>query len=202
MASPLITGAQRAVGAALLFAAAAILAGVAPGPEGVRYAVFGAVEGMFALLLAAALVGRDVWRRPGGALEWLAVAYGTLATAQLLEFLLPPPGLLEWMVVTGLLFSSWGLLAIGSRRRLVQALAALAVLLCLVRYSVLPMLWSLGPERGSILGLGSVAESMRSAVAEPRPFGLAAQLLGVLAAALWALATHLLGSPPRDAEPD
>lgn len=197
----MMTGSQRGVAAALLFAASSLLAGVAPGPAGIRYGVFGAVEGMFALLLTAALVGREVWRRPDGALGWLAVCYGALATAQLLEYLLPPPGVLEWVVVVGLLFSSGALLG-GSRRRMVHALAVLAVLLSLVRYSVLPLLWSIGPERGAGLGLGNLAESVRTTLAEPRPAGVAAQLLGVLAAALWAIGTRFLWPPEETVPPD
>jgi hypothetical protein len=189
-----MSGAQRSVAAALLFAMAAGLAGVAPGDAGVRYAVFGVVEGMFALLLANALVGRGVWTRPGSAAGWIAIVYGTLATAQLLEFLLPPPGVVEWVVVIGLLFSAWGLFGTGGARRVAHSLAALAVLLALIRYSVIPRLWALGPEPGSALGLGNMAEAVRTTLAEPRATGAAAQLCGFAAAALWALATRLLWS--------
>jgi hypothetical protein len=193
-----MTAAQRSVAAALLFALAALVAGVAPGDEGVRYAVFGAVEGLFALLLAQALVARGFWPRPGGVTGWLALAYGTLAAAQLLEFLLPPPGVVEWVVVIGLLFSAWGLFGSGGRRRIAHSLAAVAVLLALIRYSVVPRLWTLGPEAGTGLGLGNLAEGVRSALAEPRPAGAAAQLCGVLAAVLWAAATRLLWVPAAD----
>jgi hypothetical protein len=192
------TPARRQVAASILFALGAGLAGVAPAAEGVHYAVFGVVEGMMALLLANALVARGVWSRPAGALGWLPVVYGTLATAQLLEFLMPPPGVVEWVVVIGLLFSAWGLFGSGEARRVVHSLAGLAVLLALIRYSVIPRLWALGPEPGSALGLGNMAESLRTTLAEPRPTGAAAQLLGFAAAALWALGTRLAwpAAPP------
>lgn len=192
-----MTSAQRAVAAATLFLFAAGLSGVAPGPEGVRYSVFGVVEGMFAMMLAAALASRGVWPRPTGWVGWLPLVYGALATAQLLEFLLPPPGVVEWVVVIGLLFSSWGIMGGSSRRRVVHSLGVLAVLLALIRYSLIPRLWALGPERGAALGLGNLAEAVRTTLAEPRPVGAATQLLGVLAAALWALATWLVW-PPED----
>ena len=204
MASTL-TRAQRAVAAALLFLMAAGIVGIAPGEQGVHYAVFGAVEGILSLLLAAALLGRGVWMRPVDALGWTAVIYGTVALAQVLEFLLPPPGVLEWVVVIGLLFSSWGLVGAGDRRRVVHSLAAAAVLLALVRYSVLPLLWTIGPERGAALGLGNLAESVRVSIAQPRSSGAAAQLLGVLGIALWAAATRLLwpseSTPSDPAQP-
>jgi hypothetical protein len=196
-----MTPAQRSVAAAVLFAFAAGVAGVAPGADGVRYGVFGAVEGTLALLLVYALCASEIWPRARTPLEWVAVAYGGVATAQLLEFLLPPPGVVEWVVVIGLLFSAGGLFGGGSRRRIVHSLAALAVLLALLRYSVIPFLWTLGPERGAALGLGSLAESVRTSLAQPRPSGAAAQLLGVVAAALWALATRILWPPAAPAGP-
>jgi hypothetical protein len=63
---------------------------------------------------------------------------------------------------------------------------------------VVPRLWTRGPEAGTGLGLGNLAEGVRTALAEPRPAGLAAQLCGVLAAVLWAAATRLLW--PLDAD--
>jgi len=195
-----MSGGQRAVLASILFLFAAGLAGLAPGEAGVRYALFGVVEGMFAMMLAAALASRGIWPGPGRWDGWLPLVYGALATAQLVEFLLPPPGVVEWVVVIGLLFSSWGILGGSSRRRVVHSLAALAVLLALIRYSLIPRLWTLGPERGGVLGLGNLAEAVRTTLAEPRPAGPAAQLLGVAAAALWALATWLVWPEDRSDE--
>ncbi|HEX8360714.1 MAG TPA: hypothetical protein VF613_11415, partial [Longimicrobium sp.] len=89
------TPAQRAVGAALLFLAAAALAGVAPTDRGVQYRAFGIVEGVFSLLLTYILLQRRAWTSPAGVAGWAAVVYGTLATAQIAEFLFPPPGVVE-----------------------------------------------------------------------------------------------------------
>ncbi|HEU4882911.1 MAG TPA: hypothetical protein VFT45_11710, partial [Longimicrobium sp.] len=85
-----MTAAQRNVAAALVFLASATVAGIALVPDGVEYRAFGMVEGVFALLFAYLLVFRGAWARPEGATGWIALAYGTVASAQALELLLPP----------------------------------------------------------------------------------------------------------------
>ena len=205
MAPPLTwTPAQRATAAALLFLAAAVLSGVAPVEGGVEYRAFGIVEGLFALLLAHLLVLRGAWMRPVGLAGWAAVAYGTVASAQVLEFLFPPPGLIEWVVVAAVAFTAWGALAGGSRRRMMVSLGTLAILLALVKYSVIPVLWErVGPAPGTALGFGDMAESVRRVFADHRPVRPAGQLLGFLAACCWAAATRLLwvDDPRPDAAP-
>jgi len=193
MASPPVTGARRAVGAALIFLGSAVLAGVLLTPDGVRYRTPGLVEGVFALLLTYVLLLRGVWARPLGWPGWLAVAYGTAANAQVLELLLPPPGVVEWVVVFVLAFVSWGALTSGPRTRLVASLASLALLLALLRYSVIPVLWArIGPAPGTAFGLGDAAESLRRVLADHEPTLPSGQLLGIAALALWALGTRLL----------
>jgi hypothetical protein len=200
------TPAQRAVAAAMLFLVASVLAGIVPLEHGVEYHLFGIVEGLFALLLAYLLVLRGAWPAPAGATGWVAVVYGTVATAQVLEFLLPPPGLVQWVVVTGLAITAWSVFTAGSARRLAASLASLAVILALVRYSVIPVLWTrLGPAQGTAFGLGDLAENARRVFADWRPVRPAGELLGFLAVCCWALATRLVWSaadsdappPPR-----
>lgn len=198
------TPAQRAVAAAMLFLAAGVLAGIVPLEHGVEYHLFGIVEGLFALLLAYLLVLRGAWPAPAGVTGWAVVAYGTVATAQVLEFLLPPPGLVQWVVVTGLAITAWSVFTAGSPRRLVASLASLAVILALVRYSVIPVLWTrLGPAQGTAFGLGDLAENARRVFADWRPVRPAGELLGFLAVCCWALATRLVWSagPESDASP-
>ena len=188
-----MTNAQRHVAAALVFLASAAVAGVALVPGGVEYRAFGMVEGVFALLLSYLLVFRGAWDRPQGVTGWLAVMYGTVAGAQVLELLLPPPGMIEWMVVAGLAVTSWGAFSGGTRRRLVFSLAALALLLAVLKFSVIPVLWArLGPAAGTAFGLGDAAEAVRRTFADYRPLRPAGQLVGFVALALWALGTRLL----------
>lgn len=188
-----MTAAQRHVAAALVFLASAAIAGVALTPEGVEYRAFGMVEGVFALLFTYLLTFRGAWERPEGAMGWIAVAYGTVASAQALELLLPPPGMIEWMVVAALAVTSWGAFSGGTRRRLIFSLATLALLLAVLKFSVIPVLWGrLGPAAGTAFGLGDAAEAVRRTFADYRPLRPIGQLVGFVALALWAMGTRLL----------
>ena len=195
------TAAQRAVAASLLFLASAALAGVTLVEHGVEYHLFGLIEGIFALLLGYLLVLRGAWAAPAGITGWLAVVYGTVATAQVLELLFPPPGLVQWVVVTGVAVAAWGVFSAGSPRRLVASLASLAVVLALVRYSVIPVLWThLGPAPGTAFGLGNLAEGARRIFADWHPVRPAAELVGFVAVCCWALATRLVWSPTAEVD--
>lgn len=188
-----MTAAQRHTAAALAFLASAAVAGVALVPDGVEYRAFGMVEGVFALLLAYLLVFRGAWERPEALTGWMAVAYGVLASAQVLELLLPPPGMIEWMVVAGIAVTAWGAFSGGTRRRLVVSLGSLALLLAVLKFSVIPVLWTrMGPAAGTGFGLGDVAEGVRRTFADYRPLRPAGQLVGFVALAFWALGTRLL----------
>jgi hypothetical protein len=191
-----MTLAQRQTAAALVFLAGATVAGVALVPGGVEYRAFGMVEGVFALLLAHLLIVRRAWEPPATLPGWMAVAYGTVASAQALELLLPPPGMIEWMVVAAIAVTAWSAFSGGTRRRFVVSLASLALLLAVLKFSVIPVLWErIGPAAGTAYGLGDVAESVRRAFADYRPLRPAGQLVGFVALALWALGTRLLWPP-------
>lgn len=193
MAAAPLTPERRAVAAALLFLGSAALAGVQLAEGGIRYRTPGIVEGVLALLLTYILLLRGAWLRPAGWLGWVAVAYATAANVQVLEMLLPPPGIIEWMVVFVLAFAAWGALTSGNRTRLIASLASLALLLALLRYSVIPVLWErVGPAPGAAFGLGDAAESVRRVLADHEATRPGGQLLALLALALWALGTRLL----------
>ena len=201
MAAAPLTPERRSVAAALLFLGSAALAGMQLVENGVRYRTPGLVEGVFALLLTYVLLLRGAWVRPGSWLGWLAVAYGTAANAQLLEMLLPPPGVVEWMVVFVLAFAAWGALTAGTRTRLVASLASLALLLALLRYSVIPVMWErVGPAPGAAFGLGDAAEAVRRILADYEPTRPSGQLLGLVALGLWALGTRVLWDVDGPAE--
>lgn len=188
-----LTPERRAVGASLLFLVAAFLAGVNPGMDGLSYNTFGITEAIIALLLTHVFVRHGVWWSPLGALRWLALGYGAVATAQLLELLIPPPGVLEWLVLTGIAFSAWAVVAAGSRSRLLAGLAALGLLLAVLKFSVIPVLWNrAGPGPGEAWGLGDLAEGLRRLVVDYQPVTAGGQLLGAGAIALWAAGTRLL----------
>ena len=163
------------------------MAGIALVPDGVEYRAFGMVEGVFALLLAYLLVFRGAWDAAGDADGVDGRGYGTLASAQAMELLLPPPGMIEWMVVAGIAVTAWGAFSGGTRRRLVFSLATLALLLAVIKFSVIPVLWGrMGPAAGTAFGLGDAAESVRRTFADYRPLRPVGQLVGFAALALWA----------------
>lgn len=191
--TPTLTPARRAVATALLFLGSAFLAGVSPGPAGVTYRTFGITEGILALLFTYIFTLRRAWIRTPGPLGWLAVGYGTIASAQLLDLLLPPPGVVEWLVVTGLALSAWAALAGRSRKRLMASLASLALLLALLKFSVIPFVWErAGPAAGEAWGLGNLAESVRRLFVDYEPVEPVGQLVGFAAIACWTIATRLL----------
>lgn len=193
MDSSPLTPAQRAVAAALLFLGSATLAGVTLVADGVVYRTFGLVEGIFALLLTYVLVHRGAWLSPAGASAWAAVGYGTLANAQLLELLFPPPGVIEWGVVGALSIAAWSALGRGSRERLVVSLASLALVLAVLKFSLIPAVWSgTGPAAGTAFGLGDLAERGRRFLADGQPVRPVGQLVGFAALCLWVVATRLL----------
>lgn len=188
-----ITADRRTVAAALLFLGAAFLAGVNPGLDGLSYHTFGITEAIIALLLTHVFVRHGVWWSPPGALRWVALGYGAIASAQLLELLLPPPGILEWLVLTGIAFSAWAVVAAGSRSRLLAGLTAMALLLAVLKFSIIPVLWDrAGPGPGEAWGLGDLAEGLRRLVVDYEPVTAGGQLLGAAAITLWALGTRLL----------
>jgi len=192
-----LTAERRAVAAALTFLLAAFLAGVTVGPGRVHYALFGITEGLAAILLTFAFLQRKVWWNETGWLRWVAIGYGTLANAQILELLLPPPGVLEWMVIMGLAFGGWALLAASTRERMLTGLATVALMLALLRFSIIPILWDrAGPGPGEAWGLGDLAEGMRRLVVDHQPVTASGQVLGVVAIAAWALGTRLLWEGP------
>lgn len=188
-----LTADRRSVSAALLFLAAAFLAGVNPGPEGLSYRTFGITETIIALLLTHVFVRHGVWWSPPGMLRWVALSYGAVASAQLLELLIPPPGILEWMVLTGIAFSAWAIVGAGSRSRLLAGLGAMSLLLAVLKFSIIPVLWDrAGPGPGEAWGLGDLAEGLRRLVVDYQAVTAGGQLLGAAAIALWAAGTRLL----------
>lgn len=196
-----MTQGRKGVAAALLFLGAAALAGVVPRENATVYRVFGLVEGSLALLFTFVLLERRVWERTPGFLGALAVAYGTAANAQILALLLPAPGLLQWVCVIGVVFLAWAALALTSRARLIALLGGLAVILALVKFSIVPVLWSRsGPAPGEAFGLGTALEGVRRLVVDYEPVPPGAQLFGVAAIALWALATRTLWRAGDDEE--
>lgn len=194
-----MTPGRRAVAAALMFLLAAALAGISPGDSATTYRVFWLPEGLLAFLLTFALIEGRVWQRSPGPLGWIAIGYGTLANAQILTLLLPPPGIVSWVSLIGVLFLLLAALAMSSRRRLVGLLAGMSVLLAMIKFSVIPFLWvRSGPAPGEAFGLGTGLDRIRRLVVDYQPVPHEGQLLGLAAIGLWIMATRMLWDVPAE----
>jgi hypothetical protein len=100
---------------------------------------------------------------------------------------------LEWLVLTGVAFSIWGVLGGRDRSRVLMGLATLALLLSVLKFSVVPVLWErAGPGPGEAWGLGDLAEGLRRLIVDYEPLTPAGQLVGFVAIGFWAAGTRLL----------
>lgn len=183
------------VAAALLFLSCAGLAGISPLRAGVRYELFGLTEGLIAILFTYLLIARRAWPDPTWPLGWIATGYGTLATAQALHMLLPPPGVVQWIAVIGIVFAVWAAMSGSSARGVIMMIATLAIILALLKFSVIPFVWErAGPSPGAVFGLGDLAESFRRLFVEYEVVSPAGQIYGFLALTGWAAGTRVLWS--------
>ncbi len=192
---------RRQVAAALLFLCCAGLAGVVPRPRGVEYQLFGMTEGLLGILLTYLLIARGAWPNPHSLLGWIATAYGAVATAQALKMLLPPAGIVQWIAVIGLIFAVWAAMNTTSARGVIMLISTLAVLLALLKFSVIPFIWErAGPSPGEVFGLGDMAESFRRLFVEFEAPSPSRQLFGFIALTCWASATRVLWTGDTEEE--
>lgn len=192
---------RRQVAAALLFLCCAGLAGVIPRSTGVEYQLFGITEGLLGILLTYLLIARGAWPNPQSLPGWLATAYGAVATAQALKMLLPPAGIVQWIAVIGLIFAISAAMNATSARGVIMLISTIAVLLALLKFSVIPFIWErAGPAPGEVFGLGNMAESFRRLFVELEAPSPSRQLFGLIALTCWASATRVLWTGATDEE--
>ena len=96
-----------AFGVGALFLLSFFFAGLRVTASGVDYQLFGVVDGLSALLILYVLLGTGALSWPRDAWGAIVLVFGAGATAQLVSLLLPPPGVLEWVVVGLLLYAAW-----------------------------------------------------------------------------------------------
>jgi hypothetical protein len=182
-----------------LFLIAFLLAGLRLGVTGLEYHFFGLVDGLAALLIlyvmlntAAASWPRDRW----GA---LVLIYATAATAQLVSLLLPPPGLVEWLVLIVLLYFAWNASYSAHRSRVMLALGTVALALAALKYSVLPFIWARTTlPRTPILDLQVMAEGVKGLLAAHVPARPITQVFAFGALLAWVLAVWLQWPPETE----
>lgn len=172
----------------VFFLAAFTLGGVWVGPMGVEYRVFGLVDGLAALLIVYALVRVNALARPVRVWGTLALAYALGAAAQLVALLLPPPGVLEWLVLLVILYFAWNAGPGGHRDRVVLGLGLGALALAALNYSLLPHLWMRTqlPET-PIIDLRALGEGVKGLVVVYEPSRPVTQLFAFAAVLSWAL---------------
>jgi hypothetical protein len=189
-----------AAGVSALYLVAFFLGGLWVGPLRVEYRVFGLIDGLAALLIVYVLLntGALSWPRDGWAL--LTLVYATLATAQLAALLLPPPGVLEWIVLGVLLYAALSVSYAVHRTRVMLTLGLVALGLALLKYSALPFIWErVRLPSTPIVDLGALAEGLKGLAVEYVPGEPVTQLYALLAILAWVAAVWLQW-PPEDDE--
>jgi hypothetical protein len=192
---------RRVLVVCLWLAGAVLLGGLdfpAQGYAAFRFAPFGVVAGLLAIVWIFVLVHREVVWLPTGWLRALALVYWVAGTAMMFRVLLPPPGLVQaFLAVVAALAA--GLVATrGERERAAIWLGVVAVALAVLRFAVVPAFWSRSslPNWGPF-GLGRTADSLREFFVAYAPERPAAQAVHFAALLCWALAVWTQWHAPQ-----
>lgn len=191
--------ARSAVGVAALFLAAFFFAGLWVGPTGVEYRVFDLVDGLAALLVLYVLLNTGALSRPAGGWGVVVLTYAAVGTAQLVGLLLPPPGVLEWIVLGILLYAAFNVSYAVHRSRVMMTLGLTALALAVVKYSALPFIWGRARLPSTpIVDLEELGEGVKSLVLEYAPSLPVTQLFALLAIVAWILGVWLQWPPEEE----
>jgi hypothetical protein len=185
-----------AFGVGGLFILAFFFAGLRVTASGVEYKLFGVVDGLSALLLLYVLLGTGALSWPRDAWGAVVLVYGAAATAQLVSLLLPPPGVLEWVVVGLLLYAAWNATYAVHRTRVMLTLGLVALALAALKYSVLPFVWVRTElPHTPIIDIRALGEGLKGLVAAYVPSRPVTQALAFVAILAWVLAVWLQWPP-------
>jgi len=191
--------ASAGFGVGALFVLAFFFAGLRVTAAGVAYELFGVVDGLAALLILYVLLGTGALSWPRDTWGAVVLIYGAAATAQLVSLLLPPPGVLEWIVLGLLLYAAWNASYAVHRTRVMLALGLVALALAALKYSVLPFVWVRTElPHTPLIDLRSLGEGLKGLVAAYVPSRPVTQALAFLALLCWVLAVWLQWPPPGD----
>lgn len=188
-----------AAGVSALFLLAFSLGGLWVGPLGVEYRLFGLVDGLAALLVVYVLLHTGALSWPRGGWELVVLMYATLATAQLAALLLPPPGVLEWIVLGILLYAALSVSYAVHRTKVMLTLGLVAVGLAVLKYSALPFVWQrVRLPSTPVVDLEALSEGLKGLAVEFVPGEPVSQLFALLAILAWVLAVWLQWPPDED----
>jgi len=188
-----------AAGVCSLFILAFFFGGLRASAVGLEYRLFGLVDGLAALLIVYVLLNTAALSWPRDWWGALVTVYAAAATAQLVSLLLPPPGMVQWLVLGGLLYFAWGASYAAHRTRVVLALGLVALALAVLKYSVLPFIWARTQFPATpILDLQAMAEGIKSFFAVYVPSRPISQLFAFMAILAWVLAVWLQWPPESE----
>lgn len=196
---------RRALGVAILLAAAGLLGGLdlpARGFQAFRFAPFGVVEALLALLWVFALVHARVLWRPAGWPGPFLLAYWFAATAMAFRVLLPPPGLVQVALAVAAAVAAGIVVSRVDRAHAVVWLGIVAVALATIRFGLVPAFQARSslPDWGP-LRFGDAANAMRGFLVAYDPLRPTTQALHLGAVLAWALALWAQWDPPREVLP-
>ncbi len=188
-----------AAGVAALFTLAFFFGGLWVGASGLEYHTFGLVDGLAAILILYVLLNTQALSWPRDIWGALVLVYAAGATAQLVGLLLPPPGVLEWVVLGVLVYFAWNASFAAHRTRVVMTLGLVAFALAALKYSVLPFIWARTrlPET-PLIDLQALGEGLKGLVAVYVPSRPVTQLFAFAAILAWVLAVWLQWPPAAE----
>ncbi len=166
------------------------------GEVALDYHLFGVVDGLAALLVLYVLLNTSALSWPRDVWGTIVLIYAAAATAQLIAMLLPPPGVVQWVVLGVLIYFAWSAGYAAHRTRVMLTLGLVAVALAAVKYSVLPFLWARTElPQTPIVDLRALGESVRGVFAMYVPSRPLSQVFAFAAILAWVVAIWLQWPP-------
>ncbi len=186
-------------GVCALFLLAFFFGGLRVGVTRLEYHIFDLVDGLAALLILYVLLNTAALSWPRDRWGAIVLVYAAAATAQLVSLLLPPPGVVEWLVLVVLLYFAWNASYSAHRTRVMLALGTVALALAALKYSVLPFIWArTNLPRTPILDLQALAEGVKGLLASYVPSRPITQVFAFIALTAWVLAVWLQWPPETE----
>lgn len=188
-----------AAGVCVLFLIAFFFGGLRVGETRIEYHFFGLVDGLAALLILYVMLNTAALSWPRDRLGGLVLVYAAAATAQLVSMLLPPPGLVQWLVLVVLLYFAWNASYSAHRTRIMLTLGTVALALAALKYSVLPFVWArTNLPSTPIVDLQELAEGVKGLLATYVPTRPITQVFAFAAITAWVLAIWLQWPPESE----
>jgi len=186
-------------GVCMLFLLAFFFGGLRVGVTRLEYHFLDLVDGLAALLILYVMLNTAALSWPRDRWGAVVLVYAAGATAQLVSLLLPPPGIVEWLVLIVLLYFAWNASYSAHRSRVMLTLGTVALALAALKYSVLPFIWArTNLPRTPIVDLQALAEGVKGLLATYVPSRPITQVFAFTALLAWVLAVWLQWPPEAE----